>query len=38
VLANGLRTVAGGSVLSKFTNLAQIFSYATDFSYVKYET
>jgi len=35
VLASGRRTVAGGPVLSKFTNLAQTFSYATDYSYVK---
>jgi len=37
MLASGPRTVASGPILSKFTTLAQIFSYATDYSYVKYE-
>jgi len=38
VLASGHRTVASGTLLSKFTTLAQTFGYATDnYSYVKYE-
>jgi len=35
VLVSGLRAVASGPLLSKFTTLAQTFSYAADYSYVK---
>jgi len=37
VLASGPRTVVSGLLLSKFTTLAQTFSYVTDYSYVKSE-
>jgi len=37
VLTIGLRTVASGPLLSKFTTLTQTFSYAVGYSYVKYE-
>jgi len=35
VLASGPRTMASGPLLSKFTTVAQNFSYATDYNYVK---
>jgi len=35
VLTSRPRTVASGPLLSKFTTLAQTFSYATYYSYVK---
>jgi len=34
-LASGPRTVANGSILFKFATLAEFFSYATNYSYVK---
>jgi len=37
VWASGPRTVASGPLLAKFTTLAQTFTYATDYSYAKYE-
>jgi len=37
VLASGPRTVTSRPLLFKFTTLAQIFIYATDYSYVKQE-
>ena len=36
-MASGPRTVASGPLLAKFSTLAQTPSYATDYSYVKYE-
>jgi len=35
VLASGPRTIASGPLLSKFITVAQNFSYATEYTYVK---
>jgi len=35
MLASGPRTIANGSLLSKFTTVAQNVSYASDYTYIK---